>query len=85
MPDQSRFGALDAIDEEVIDPIANGKLSKDDAYMRARCILQASTRTMWQCRSCARLFINAQDGSLHCFTPEDANTDKDILALDMSQ
>jgi len=85
MPDQSRFVALDAIDEQVIDPIADGKLSKDDAYMRARSIFQASTRTMWQCRSCGRLFINAQDGSLHCFAPEDANTDKDILALDMSQ
>ncbi|MEJ5031346.1 hypothetical protein [Comamonas sp. MYb69] len=80
MPDQCRFGVFDAIDEAVIDPLANGELSKDDAYMRARNIIQAATRTMWQCRSCGSLFIDTQDGSLQCFTPESANNRKDILA-----
>lgn len=79
-PDQCRFGVLDAIDEEVINPLSNGELSKDDASTRARNIFEAATRTMWQCRSCGSLFIDAQDGSLQCFTPENANNRKDILA-----
>ncbi|MFG5775759.1 hypothetical protein ACFIQF_01675 [Comamonas sp. J-3] len=80
-PDQGWFNVFDTIDSAIIDSIFSGKLSKDDAYMHARKIVQTPTRTMWQCGSCGRLFIDSQDGSLQCFSPEDPEKGKNILAL----
>lgn len=78
-PDLNWFGVLDGIDEEVIDPVASGQLSVEDAYMMSRRIVASPTRTMWQCNKCGRLYIEGRDSKLHCYRPENSEADKDIL------
>jgi hypothetical protein len=80
-PDQGWLDVFDTLDSAIIDSIFSGKLSKDDAYMHARKIVQTPARTMWQCGSCGRLFIDSQDGSQQCFSPENPEKGKSILAL----
>src|SRR6185437_4088974 len=50
IPDQEWFATYDAIDDEVIDPVAGGQLGTEAAYHRARDIIGRSARLMWQCR-----------------------------------
>jgi len=78
-PDQDVYGVWDGVDDEVIDPVATGKLLPKDAYMVSRRIIQSPTRLMWQCYQCGRLYIDGPDGSLHCFVPENEETEKRIL------
>ena len=78
-PDQNLYDVLDGIDDEVIDPVASHELSADDAYTVSRRIIASSTRLMWQCFECGRLYIDGLDGELHCFIPETDDTDKRIL------
>lgn len=44
IPDQEWFSLHDALDDEVIDPIAAQKLSTEAAYMQARQVLSSRTR-----------------------------------------
>jgi hypothetical protein len=79
IPDQEWFATYDAIDDEVIDPVGSGQLSKEAAYHRARQIISRSARLMWQCRTCGRLYIEGVDGQLRCFVPEGEQSDRDVL------
>jgi hypothetical protein len=79
IPDQEWFTTYDAIDDQVIDPVADGRLSKEEAYHLARCIISRFARLMWQCRECGRLYIDGLDGQLRCFTPESEQADREIL------
>ena len=78
-PDQEICGVWDGIDDEVIDRLASGELPVKDAYMVSRRIISSPTRTMWQCCECGRLYIDGPDGELHCFVPENDETEKRIL------
>ena len=79
IPDQEWFATYDAIEDEVIDPLANGELTKEAAYHLARAIISRSARLMWQCRGCGRLYIDDRAGNLRCYLPMDENTSKEIL------
>ena len=79
IPDQEWFATYDAIDDEVIDPMADGRLGKEAAYHQARQIIGRSARLMWQCRACGRLYIDGLDGKLRCFVPEGEPTDREVL------
>lgn len=79
IPDQEWFATFDAIDDEVIDPLASGQMDKEAAYERARHILERSTRQMWQCRVCGRLYIDGLDGKLRRFVPEGEPPDLEVL------
>jgi hypothetical protein len=78
-PDQEIYGVWDGIDDEVIDRVASGELSVNDAYMVSRRIMSSPTRLMWQCFECGRLYIDGPNGDLHCFVPEDEHTEKRML------
>jgi hypothetical protein len=78
-PDQDLYDVYDAMDETVIDKVASGELSQSDAYMMVRRIMSNSTRLMWQCFECGRLYIDGLDGELHCFVPADEKTDYRVL------
>lgn len=78
-PDQEIYGVWDGIDDEVIDRVASGELPAEDAYMVSRRIISSPTRAMWQCFKCGRLYIDGPDGELHCFVPENHETEKQIL------
>ncbi len=78
-PDQEIYGVMDGIDDEVIDRVGSGELPVEDAYVVARRIMSSPTRTMWQCFECGRLYIDGPDGDLHCFVPENEQTEKRIL------
>jgi hypothetical protein len=79
IPDQAWFATFDAIDDEVIDPVAEERLSKEAAYHHARRIICRFARLMWQCRECGRLYIDDLDGQLRCFVPEGEPAAREIL------
>lgn len=78
-PDQDVHGVWDGIDENVIDPVASGALTVEAAYNKSRTIITSPTRAMWQCTECGRLYIDGPDRDLHCFVPQNDETDKRIL------
>ncbi len=78
-PDQDLYDVYDGLDVSVIDKVASGELSQGDAYMVARQIMSHSTRIMWQCFECGRLYIDGLDGELHCFVPASGETDHRVL------
>jgi hypothetical protein len=77
--DQEWFATLDAIDDEVIDPVADGRLGKEAAYRRAREVISRSVRLMWQCGACGRLYIDGLDGQLRCFVLDGNPADREVL------
>jgi hypothetical protein len=79
IPDQEWFATYDAIDDDVINPLAEGSLEKERAYMVARLIIGRSARLMWQCVDCGRLYIDDRQGKLQCYVPEDEKTSREIL------
>ena len=85
IPDQEWFATYDAIDDEVIAPLAAGRLGKEAAYHLARQAISRSARLMWQCRVCGRLYIDGCDGQLRCFVPEGEPADREILRSSPSQ
>ncbi len=74
IPDQEWFATYDALDDEVIDPMACGRLEKDQAYHLAREIIRRSSRPMYQCQRCGRLYINDLEGNLQCYVPASEDT-----------
>ncbi|HEX6812164.1 MAG TPA: hypothetical protein VF384_11115 [Planctomycetota bacterium] len=79
IPDRSWFATHDAIDGEIIEPLAAGWLEKDAAHQLVRHIMSRSVRLMWQCRDCGRLYIDGLDGQLRCFVPDGKAVDREIL------
>lgn len=80
LADEAWFPTLDALDTEVIDAVADGRLSRNDAYVACRRILLGATRTAWQCSACGRLYFIGADRQLHCFAPEGEDVDHDVLS-----
>ncbi|MCA8993795.1 MAG: hypothetical protein KDA88_17540 [Planctomycetaceae bacterium] len=80
IPDQDWFDVYDAIDDDVIDKVADGTLTKEAAYMKAREIIGSKARLMWQCVGCGSLYVDGRDGQLHGFVPATEETDRRVLA-----
>jgi hypothetical protein len=78
-PDQDLYVVWDGMDEQVIDPVASGQLSVNDAYVLSRKLMSSPARAMYQCFECGRLYIDGPDGKQNCFLPESDATDKEIL------
>lgn len=85
IPDQEWFATYDAIDNEVIAPLAAGRLGKEAADRLARRAIGRSARLMWPCRVCGRLYIHGCDGQLRCFVPEGEPADREIIRSRPSQ
>jgi len=79
IPDQAWFATYDAIDAEVIEPAADGRLSKEAAHQHARRILNRSAKLVWQCRACGRLYVDDTEGRLRSFVPEGNSADRGVL------
>jgi hypothetical protein len=79
VPDQAWFATYDAFDDELIDPLVNGTLTREAAYRLTRAILSRATRLMWQCGACGRLYIDDRAGNLQCYLPSEDSTAKEIL------
>ena len=78
-PDQDLHSVWDGMDEQVIDRIASGELSLDEAYVNSRRLMSLPARTVYQCFECGRLYIDGPDGERNCFLPESKATDKGVL------
>ena len=78
IPDQEWLAAFDGIDA-VIDDVAGGGTTEEDAYMQIRGILLAATRLMYQCAACGQLFVDDRHHQLHTFQPASSETCKEIL------
>ena len=77
--DQEWFAIFDALDDELIDALVDGRLDKQAAYHLVRQILGRSARLMWQCRECGRLYIDGLHGQLRGFVPQDEPADRELL------
>ena len=79
IPDQAWDGVQEALETEVVDPLAGRRLARDGAYHRARGILSRAVRGIWQCGECGRLYVDDPGRKLHCFAPETPATDRRVL------
>lgn len=70
VPDQAWFTKFDAIDDQIIAPVADGRMNKETAYHLMRNIISNATRLMWQCSACGRLYVDDLNHELRCFVPE---------------
>ena len=74
--DKNWFPFWDAIDEAIEKSGATPQ-DKEKACMELR--KKRIYKTMYQCFNCGRLYINDKNNELVCFSPEDVNTDKELL------
>src|SRR5947208_1727106 len=79
IPDQEWFATYDAMDDEVIVPLLDGKIDKEKAFRLSRGVISRASRLMYQCSACGRLYIDDKQGVLHCYLPSDDTTSKEIL------
>lgn len=79
IPDQEWFATFDAVDAEVINPLAAGTLDPQTAHRRARSAIQRHARLIYQCAACGRLHVAAASGELHCFVPASPSTPKELF------
>ncbi len=77
--DQAWFATFDAIDRDVIDPLAEGAIDREYAYQRMRVAIARRARSMYQCVACGRLYLPDPQGSLHCFVPADDRSSTRLL------
>ncbi len=79
IPNQDWLPTWDALDAEVIDRLADGKLTRETAYHWLRQILIRAVRTVWHCRTSGRLLINDRQNQTHCYFPENEQTGRELL------
>jgi hypothetical protein len=79
LPDQSWLEMFDALEDQVVERLAAGKLSFEATCMQMRELICSSARGMWQCAACGRLYIDDLDGQLQCYEPAYEETDQRIL------
>lgn len=78
--DQGWCAKWDELDEHVIVAVAAGQVTVDAAAMKVRDIFWGSGfRSIWQCESCGRLYLDGRDGTLQCFVPSTPETDRELL------
>ena len=80
VPDRTWHPLLDALDADVLAPLAAGKVSEDEAAMRLRRLVSGATRTVYQCPTCGRLHVNGPDGRLRTFAPDTPETSAGVLS-----
>jgi hypothetical protein len=73
------FGIFDAIDTRIIDALACGRLEPQQAYQLAREIIRRSSRLLYQCQSCGRLFVDDLEGNSQCYLPATDETSREVL------
>jgi len=79
IPDQDLHPVFDSLDQEIVDRLASGELSKDEAYWNLRMIINKASRSMYQCRECGRLYLDDRSRTLHSYLPADEATQREIL------
>jgi hypothetical protein len=79
IPDQEWFATYDAMDDEVIVPLADGAIDKEKAFRLSRWVISRASRLIYQCSVFGRLYIADNQGRLHCYLPSDEATSKGIL------
>jgi hypothetical protein len=79
VPDQVWDATWDAMDDKVIVPLVKGAINKEAASDLLWDVISRASRLMWQCRECGRLYIDDEQGVLHCFVPSDDKTSREIL------
>ena len=58
IPDQESFATYDAMDDEVIVPLAGGAIDKEQAFQLSPQVIGRASRLMYQCGVCGRLYIH---------------------------
>ena len=77
-PDQGYYNMVDAIDDVVIDQLAEGTIDRDTAYMRLRELVSGG-RLVWQCSSCGQLFVDDPTHTIRSFAPVDEPPAREVL------
>lgn len=69
IPDQEAHSVLDAIDAAIAD-CGSSQHAKVAACMKVRVLLSDISRRAWQCKSCARIWVENKNHGLKAFRPE---------------
>ena len=80
IPDIDWFSVMDEM-EEVIEKVAAGQVTKEQALNLIHDPLLTFSRQIWQCRHCGRIYIDPSDGSrrLECYKPQTESGDRRVL------
>ena len=78
IPDQNWEQLWEQIDTTVLDKLGAGKIDVDAAATILRTLISNSSRSMYQCSQCGRLYLNGSQGRLHCYQ---RNTEADSLTI----
>ncbi len=78
-PDQNWFDTHDAIDSEVIDKLAAGQITREEAHTQVDTVLDRFVRMVYECRDCGRLFIDDRNHELQSYVPESKDAPKELL------
>jgi hypothetical protein len=81
IPDQEWFATLDAVDEQVIDPLSQGTLELKRAYILSRVEIGRRQLIAYQCPACGRLYVGKLDGTFHCFVPANSDTSRNVFRV----
>jgi hypothetical protein len=84
LPDETYFSLLDSIDG-VIESSGSSRPEKEAACMKVRNLLGQAMRNAWQCRACARLYVERPDRALELFSPSRDGVASGVLAANQSR
>ncbi|MCB9896603.1 MAG: hypothetical protein H6825_01240 [Planctomycetes bacterium] len=77
--DERWTGLLDALDDEVVAPLAAGRIGEDAAAMRLRTLVSHAQRLAWQCTACGRVWIEDPARTLHGYAADAPSADRRVL------
>ena len=79
VPDRVWLALLDALDAEVLGPLAAGRLDEPAASYRARTLLTGAARPVYQCAACGRLYVDDGGPELLGYVPETPGAARPVL------
>lgn len=79
IPDQAWDALAETLEAEVVDALVDGTRSREAAYMKVRTLLNAASRSMYQCRSCRRLYVEDALRQNRTFEPVDPQKSRGLL------
>jgi hypothetical protein len=79
VPDRAWLALLDALDAEVLGPLAAGRLDEPAASYRARTLLIGAARPVYQCAACGRLYVDVGGAEVLGYVPETPAAARPVL------
>lgn len=79
IPDQTAEDTYEALKTEVVDKLAAGQITKEEAHTQVHVVMDRFIRMVYECRNCGRLFIDDRNHELQSYVPESKDAPKELL------